>query len=633
MDSIRGKCSGFSSGAWVIKAQVKTLPSGPGVYRMLSGSGQVLYVGKARNLKKRVAVYTCRERLPRRLQRMVARTRGMEIVVTRTEAEALLLEASLIRRFAPPFNIMFRDDKSYPYIVITRGHEFPQLLKHRGARTRGGLYFGPFASAAAVNETLALLQRAFMLRNCSDSFFAARRRPCLQYHVKRCTAPCADKVDKLGYARQVEEAIDFLRGRSVEVQKKLAAEMRQASAELDYERAAVLRDRIRALTSIQARQDVHKAGLGDADVIALHQAGGHVVIQIFFYRADRNYGTRAFFLRHGENEGAGIQVGRGFPYSGIMASFLAQFYAGKPAPKTIISSHMPSDARILAEALTEQAGHKVKIIAPKLGEKKRLVDLALHNAREALGRKMAEGEEQEKLMRRLAALLGLAAPPRRIEVYDNSHIQGGFPVGAMIAAGPDGFLKKTYRKFNIREAHASSDTGMVREVLTRRFRRLLEEDPRRESGMWPDLLLIDGGQGQLNAACGILRELGVQGVAVAAIAKGPDRNAGRERVFLPGKAPLMLSADDPALYYLQRLRDEAHRFAAGSHRARRKKSIGENSLDAIEGVGAARKRALLHHFGSAKAVSEAREEEIRRTPGISAALAKRIYGHFRIQDL
>ncbi|MDD5586957.1 MAG: excinuclease ABC subunit UvrC [Alphaproteobacteria bacterium] len=650
---------------------MKTLPGQPGVYRMLGEKGAVLYVGKAKNLKNRVTSYTQRERLPHRLQRMVAQTRGMEIVVTRTEAEALLLEASLIQRFAPPFNILFRDDKSYPYIVITRDHDFPQLLKHRGlpARSRGfasakagkharkGWYFGPFASVGAVDETLTLLQRAFMLRNCSNPFFEARKRPCLQYHIKRCTAPCVGKVSQDDYARQVEAARDFLRGKSALVQKRLATEMQEASAGLDYERAAVLRDRIRALTSIQARQGVHIAGLGDADVIAVHQAAGRTVIQVFFYRADRNYGTRTFYPAHGltkqeetpspaktkalprkarfsrplpQGKRDTLDSGRGLmPPGAILSAFIAQFYADKLVPPLLLLNHAPEDASVLAKALTEKAGHNVKIIVPARGEKKRLVDLARQNAKAALGRKMSESSEQEKLLRRVAEIFALPETPRRIEVYDNSHISGTFASGAMIAAGPEGLLKKTYRKFNIREAAAGDDTGMMREVLTRRFRRLIDEDPERHSGLWPDLILIDGGQGQLNRAAGVLQELGVTDVAVASIAKGPDRNAGRERFFLPDREPLSLPPDDPALYYLQRLRDEAHRFAIGAHRARRTKVIGQSGLEDLPGIGAVRKRALLQHFGSAKAVAGAGVEDIARVQGISAVMAKKIHDYFQ----
>ncbi len=617
----RGR-TGFQTGANVIRAHLKTMPGQPGVYRMLADDGTVLYVGKAKNLKKRVVSYTQQARQPLRLQRMVAQTRNMEIVVTHTEAEALLLEANLIQRFMPPFNILFRDDKSYPYILITRDHDFPQIIKHRGARNRKGWYFGPFASSGAVSETLTLLQRGFMLRNCTDGFFAQRTRPCLQYHIKRCTAPCVHKVSRSDYAKQVDEALEFLRGHSHDIQKKLADVMQEASDALDFERAASLRDRIRVLTSIQSRQDINLAGLGDADVIALHQEAGHTALQLFFYRADRNYGTRTCYPTHD----------RGAEPGEVLAAFLMQFYADKPTPPLILLSHKPDDIDLLAEALTEQAGHKVALAVPQQGEKKRLVEHALQNAAAALGRKLAESSEQVKLLAKVAELFDLPEPPKRIEVYDNSHISGTNAVGGMIAAGPEGFLKKTYRKFNIKDAGAAGDDyAMMNEVLTRRFRRLIDEDPERSSGLWPDLILIDGGQGQLGKVAGVLEELGVTDVALVGIAKGPDRNAGRERFFVPGREAFSLPPDDPALYYLQRLRDEAHRFAIGTHRARRTKTLVQSGLEEVPGVGAARKRALLRHFGSAKAVAGAGIEDLAHVPGISAAAAKKIYDYFHAQ--
>ena len=589
------------------------MPVQSGVYRMLGKKGEVLYVGKAKNLKKRVSSYTQQARLPQRLQRMVAQTRNMEIVVTRTEAEALLLEANLIQRFMPPFNILFRDDKSYPYILITRDHDFPAMVKHRGSQIRKGWYFGPFASGAAVTATLTLLQRGFMLRNCTDTMFAQRTRPCLQYHIKRCTAPCVQKVSQEDYARQVDEARAFLSGKSQDIQRDLAADMQKASDLQDYEAAAILRDRIRILTSMQARQDIHAAGLGDADVIAVYQEGGATAIQIFFFRADRNYGTRTFYPTHDKGRGA----------EEILGFFLAQFYGDKPVPPLLLLSHKPENADLLAEAL------KTALLVPQRGEKKNLVDHALQNAKTALARHVAESAEQERLLGRVAELFSLPAPPRRIEVYDNSHLSGTHAVGGMIAAGPEGFLKKTYRKFNIREAQTNDDFGMMREVLMRRFRRLMEEDPARASGLWPDLVLIDGGQGQLTKAQAVLEELGVLGIALVAIAKGPDRNAGRERFFMTGRDPVTIPQGDPALYYLQRLRDEAHRYAIGTHRAKRTKAIGQSGLDEVPGIGPTRKRALLHHFGSAKAVAGAGIEELTRVQGISAEVAHRIYGFFR----
>lgn len=611
--------TGFERGVAALRAQLRTMPSQPGVYRMLAEDGTVLYIGKAKNLKNRVTSYTQRARLPNRLQRMVAQTRGMEIVVTRTEAEALLLEANLIQRFMPPFNVLLRDDKSFPYILITQDHDFPQMMKHRGAKSRKGQYFGPFASGAAVTETLTLLARAFQLRTCSDSFFAQRARPCLQYHIKRCTAPCVAKASAQAYARQVEEACAFLRGQSQAIQQRLAQEMQKASAALDYERAASLRDRIRILTSIQSRQDINLAGLGDADVMALQQRAGHTAIQVFFYRADRNYGSRLYYPSHDKH----IEAGE------ILSAFIAQFYADKEPPPLVLLSETPSDAALLAEALSEKAGRKVTLKVPKQEGKKRLLDHALANAAEALGRKMADAAEQKKLLAGVAELFGLVKPPSRIEVYDNSHTSGTYAVGAMIAAGAEGFLKKTYRKFNIKQAKGGDDFGMMEEVLTRRFKRLLSEDPDRTSGLWPDLLLIDGGAGQVGKVRAVLAELGVEGVALVGIAKGPDRNAGRERFFIEGRTPFSLPAQDPTLYYLQRLRDEAHRFAIGTHRARRARAIGESGLEDITGIGAARKKALLHAFGSAKAVAGAGLEELARVEGISAALAKKVYDYFR----
>ncbi len=615
----RGR-TGFDAGAAVLRVQLKTMPSQPGVYRMVAENGSVLYVGKAKNLKKRVSSYTQRARLPHRLQRMVAQTRSLEIVITHTEVEALLLEANFIQRFMPPFNLLLRDDKSYPYILITRDHDFPQLLKHRGKKAGKGWYFGPFASAGAVNETLTLLQRAFMLRNCSNGFFASRSRPCLQYHIKRCTAPCVGKVTVEDYAKQVTDAVAFLKGKNQEIQEWTAAEMQQASDALDFEKAAELRDRIRVLTSIQTRQDINVAAIDDADVIALHQQAGKTAIQIFFFRSGRNYGSRTFYPSHD----AQLPVGE------ILSSFLVQFYTDKSAPPSLLLSHKPDDAELLTQALSTQAGHKVSLIVPKLGDKKRLVEHARKNAKEALGRKLSESSEQAKLLGRVAEIFGLAEAPKRIEVYDNSHISGSNAVGAMIAAGPEGFLKKTYRKFNIRTPNAGNDDyAMMNEVLTRRFRRLIDEDPMRQSGMWPDLVLIDGGQGQLGKVLGVMAELGLPDIAVVGIAKGPDRNAGNERFFMYGRDPFGLPMDDPALYYLQRLRDEAHRFAIGAHRSKRIRAIGQSGLEEVPGIGATRKRALLHHFGSAKAVEAAGLDDLARVHGISLSVAKKIHDYFR----
>ncbi|MDD3182674.1 MAG: excinuclease ABC subunit UvrC [Alphaproteobacteria bacterium] len=617
-ERVRKGQTGFAVGASILREYLKTMPTNAGVYRMLADDGTVLYVGKAKNLKNRVTSYTQQARLPNRLQRMVAQTRNMEIVITHTETEALLLEANLIQRFMPPFNVLLRDDKSFPYILITKDHEFPQLSKHRGIKSRKGFYFGPFASGGAVTETLTLMQRVFMLRTCSDSYFAQRSRPCLQYHIKRCTGPCCAKVSKQDYACQVAEACAFLRGQSQDVQLRMADEMQEASESLNFERAASLRDRIRVLTSMQARQDINLAGLGDADVIALHQQAGRSAIQVFFYRADRNYGTRSYFPTHDKQVTSGE----------VLGAFLAQFYADKEPPPLILLSEVPDQADLLARALSERAEHKITLTVPKQDKKKRLVDHALTNAAAALGRRLADSVEQKKLLQQVAVLFGMSKPPVRIEVYDNSHTSGTYAVGAMIAAGPEGFLKKTYRKFNIKNAQGNDDFAMMTEVLERRFSRLIKEDPYKKSGLWPDLLLIDGGAGQVSKVQSVLQELGVTDVTLVGIAKGPDRNAGRERFFIPGHAPLSLPLQDSTLYYLQRLRDEAHRFAIGTHRARRTKAIGVSGLEEVPGIGAVRKKALLQHFGSAKSVAGAGIEDLARVSGISLKSAKIIYDYF-----
>jgi excinuclease ABC subunit C len=611
--------SSFDAGAAILRAQIKTLPHLPGVYRMIGAEGTPLYVGKAKDLKKRVSSYTQRERLPNRLQRMVARVQTLEITVTRTESEALLLEANYIQRLLPPYNILLRDDKSYPYILITRDHEFPQLMKHRGAKARKGSYFGPFASAGAVVETLTHLQRGFQLRNCTDSFFANRSRPCLQYHIKRCTAPCVGKVTKVDYDQQVTDTVDFLKGRNSEVQQKLAEKMQALSEAMDYEAAAQLRDRIKVLTGIQQRQVINVAGIEDADVIGMARLQGKTAIQVFFFRQDRNYGARTYHPSHDQEEQP----------AEIMAAFLAQFYADKAPPPSLLLDTEPAEAALLEQALSEKAGHKVRITVPQNGDKKRLIDMATANAQQHLARQMAERDEQARLLNRVAELFALPEAPKRIEVYDNSHIQGAHAVGAMIAAGPEGFLKKTYRKFNIKEAATNDDFAMMNEVLTRRFSRLIEEDSDRKSGMWPDLLLIDGGAGQLGKVVAVLDSLGIGEMPIVGIAKGPDRNAGRERFFMPGCEPFGLEHDDPVLYYLQRLRDEAHRFAIGTHRARRTKAIGQSRLDEVPGIGATRKKALLNHFGSSKGVEAADVQELMRVTGISRSTAQKIHDFFR----
>ncbi|HUH83169.1 MAG TPA: excinuclease ABC subunit UvrC [Stellaceae bacterium] len=618
------------------------MPPGPGVYRMLDAKGDALYVGKARSLRNRVVNYTHPANLSNRLRRMVAETRSVEVVVTHTEVEALLLENNLIKRLMPRYNVLLRDDKSFPYIHLTGGHDFPQIIKHRGARNAGGEYFGPFASAGAVARTIVALQRAFLLRSCSDSIFASRTRPCLLYQIKRCSAPCVGRIDKPGYDHLVEEAKGFLTGRSKEVQEQLAQRMQQLSDRLDFESAAFVRDRIRALTHVQGRQDISLEGIADADVIAAHQAGGHTCVQVFFFRAGQNWGNRAYFPSHD----------RQMPVEEVLAAFLGQFYDNKPPPKLILLSHEPPDCALIEDALSTHAGSRVELAVPQRGDKRKLVEHALINAREALGRRLAESASQQRLLEGVAAALGLEAPPQRIEVYDNSHIQGSHAVGAMIVAGPEGFIKSAYRKFTIRGERAEGalgaaidaatepppalltpgdDYGMMREVLSRRFARALKEDPTRERGAWPDLVLIDGGAGQLSSAQQVLADLGIDDIAVVAIAKGPDRNAGRERFFRPGREPMSLDPKDPVLYYLQRLRDEAHRFAIGTHRARRAKAIGSSPLDEIPGIGARRKKALLHHFGSSRGVSRAGLADLERVEGISKAVAQKIYDHFHAE--
>ncbi|MBI2235958.1 MAG: excinuclease ABC subunit UvrC [Magnetospirillum sp.] len=607
-------------GAAVILAQLLTLPGAPGVYRMLNAKGDVLYVGKAKSLKKRVAAYTKPERLPLRLQRMVAETATMEVVTTHTEVEALLLESNLIKKLGPRYNILLRDDKSFPYILVTGDHDWPQILKHRGARSRKGEYFGPFASAGAVNQTLSALQRAFLLRSCSDSVFASRTRPCLLHQIKRCSAPCVERIPHDEYLALVEEARAFLTGHSQRIQRDLARRMEEASLAMDYEEAAGFRDRIRALSRIQAHQDINPQEVAEADVVALHQAGGAACVQVFFFRSGCNYGNRAYFPVHAQDEDG----------ADVMAAFLGQFYADKTPPREILLSQEPTGRDIVERALSEKAGRKVTLSIPKRGDRKRLLEHAWDNAREALGRRMAESGAQRKLLEGVGELFGLDGAPERVEVYDNSHIQGSDALGVMIVAGPEGLVKAAYRKFNIKgtELTPGDDYAMMREVLTRRFRRAQKEDPDRDRGQWPDLVLIDGGQGQLTVACEVFAELGVEEVALAAIAKGPDRDAGRERFFTPDREPFSLEARDPVLYFLQRLRDEAHRFAIGSHRTRRSMGLTASLLDEVAGIGARRKKALLHHFGSARAVSEAGLADLEAVDGINRTMAKKIYDHF-----
>jgi len=620
----RKALSGVETGAGVIARFAKTAPVGPGVYRMFDAEGQVLYVGKARHLKKRVQSYARGSGHNNRIARMIADTASMEFVTTATEMEALLLEANLIKRLKPRFNVVLRDDKSFPFILIARDHPVPQILKHRGARNRKGDYFGPFASAGAVSRTINTLQRAFLLRSCSDSYYETRVRPCLLYQIKRCSAPCTGEISVEEYGALVDEALAFLRGESDEVKHRLHALMNEASVKEDYERAASFRDRLTALSHIQSRQGINPHTVKEADVFAAHQDAGQTCIQVFFFRSGNNWGNRAYFPR----------ADKALPAEEVLESFIAQFYDDKPPPKLILLSHEIAGRRLLAEALELKAGHKITVTTPQRGEKRELVDHALTNAREALARRLAEHASQAAIFARLAEVLDLDDAPERVEVYDNSHISGTNPVGAMIVAGPEGFIKAQYRKFNMKaeDLAPGDDYAMMREMLTRRFSRLVKErekDPS-DGAAWaaPDLVLIDGGPGQLSAAQGVLDELGLTEIRIAAVAKGPDRNAGREHIYLKGKQPLLLEPRDPVLYCIQTLRDEAHRFAIGAHRARRKKGITASPLDEVPGIGPARKRALLKHFGSAKAVSRAGIADLEGVGGISAHMAKTIYDHF-----
>ncbi|HWM80787.1 MAG TPA: excinuclease ABC subunit UvrC [Pseudolabrys sp.] len=614
-------------------------PSSPGVYRMIDARGDVLYVGKAKNIRKRVLSYTRPTGLDTRIERMVAATVAMEFVSTRTETEALLLEANLIKRLRPRFNVLLRDDKSFPYILITSDHWAPQIVKHRGARNRQGHYYGPFASVWAVNRTITALQRAFLLRSCSDSFFESRTRPCLLYQIKRCSAPCTNEIDYTAYAELVREANAFLSGRSRAVKEELAADMELASEAMDFERAALYRDRLAALSAVQSTQGINPRGVEEADVFAIHQDGGYSCIEVFFFRTGQNWGNRAYFPK----------ADRALPPGEVLGAFIAQFYDDKPAPSVILLSHDIDDRVLLADALTTRGNRKVDIQVPRRGEKKELVAHALANAREALARKLADTSSQQRLLTALAETFGLPRAPRRIEVYDNSHIQGSNAVGGMIVAGPEGFRKNQYRKFNIRSASLTpgDDFGMMREVLQRRFKRLIDEAPRPEAAVvepepeheelaeslssdspWPDLLLIDGGQGQLTAARETLAELGITDLPLVGVAKGLDRDAGRETFFVPGRVPFKLPPRDPLLYFIERLRDEAHRYAIGSHRARRKKDIREAGLQEIPGIGPTRKRALLHHFGTLKAIERASVPDLAKVPGVSAEIARKIYDFF-----
>jgi len=606
-------------GLAVLEAALPTLPTSPGVYRMLDEKGEALYVGKARSLRKRVTSYTQLGRLPERLRRMVFETRSLEVVTTASEAEALLLEANFIKRFRPRFNIVLRDDKSYPWLVITEDHPFPQIAKHRGERRKGASYWGPFASVWAVNQTINALQRVFLLRSCRDTVFDTRTRPCLLYQIKRCSAPCVDRISEADYAALVAEAKQFLSGETPSIQKRLAAEMEAAAAELQFERAAALRDRIRGLTHIQGKDRVNLDGMGDADVIALHQAAGQSCVQVFFFRGGRNNGNRAFFLSHAKQEQSAEEV---------MGAFLGQLYEDLPPPPLLLLSHDPPEAALIAEALAIKAGRRVELRRPQRGEKHEALEHAATNAREALERRMAEGTAQAALLEGTAALFNLPGAPERIEIYDNSHIQGANAYGVMVVAGPSGFMKQGYRKFAIKTAATNDDFAMMREVFERRFGRALREDPARAGEDWPDLVLIDGGAGQLSAAREIMAGLGLDDLPLVAVAKGPDRDAGREWFHMAGREPFQLPPRDPVLFYLQRLRDEAHRFAISTHRAGRSKALTRSELDDVPGVGSAMKRKLLNHFGSARGVRQAGLADLEACPGVGPALAKRIHEHF-----
>ena len=639
----------LGAGRAAIVRHAKLAPSSPGVYRMIGAAGEVLYVGKAKNLKKRVLAYARPTGHDSRIARMIAATVALEFVSTASETEALLLEANLIKRLRPRFNVLLRDDKSFPYILITGDHAAPQILKHRGARNRKGDYYGPFAAVNAVNRTITALERAFLIRSCSDAVYDSRTRPCLLHQIKRCSAPCTGEISHVDYAELVREARAFLSGRSGAVKDQLAHEMEAASAALDFERAAVLRDRLAALAAVQSHQGINPRGVEEADVFAVHQDGGFNCIEVFFFRTGQNWGNRAYFPKADRLLGAGE----------VLGAFLAQFYDDKPPPRCVLVSHDIPDRALLAEALTIKSGRKVEVAVPQRGERKELVEHAMANAREALGRKLADTASQQRLLAALAAAFGLARPPRRIEVYDNSHIQGANAVGAMIVAGPEGFRKNQYRKFNIRSDNLvpGDDYGMMREVLTRRFKRLIAEAPRRaglaeptppvltdEQGgaaepaeavadgepdaPWPGLVLIDGGEGQLGAAHETLAALGLADLPLVAIAKGPDRDAGRETFHAPGRPSFKLPPRDPVLYFVQRLRDEAHRFAVGSHRARRRRDIREAGLQEIPGIGPTRKRALLRHFGTLREIERASLADLARAPGISAETARRIYDFF-----
>lgn len=610
-------------GRAAIEHAIRHAPTSPGVYRMMNAASDVLYVGKAKNVRKRLSSYARPTGQVMRIARMIAATATVEIVSTETETEALLLEANLIKQLRPRFNVQLRDDKSFPYILITGDHWAPQILKHRGAQSRPGRYFGPFASAGAVGRTITALQRAFLVRSCTDSFFESRTRPCLLYQIRRCAGPCTGEIDFPGYTALVREATDFLSGRSRAVKEELAREMEKASDDLAFERAALYRDRLAALSAIQSQQGINPRTVEEADVFAIHQEGGYFCVEVFFFRTGQNWGNRAYFPR----------AEKSFTPEEVLGSFLAQFYDDKPPPRLILLSRPIEESELLAHALSIKAGYGVKVLMPQRGEKKELVAHALTNAREALGRKLADTATQSRLLQGLAMVLGLPQVPQRVEVYDNSHIQGTNAVGAMIVAGSEGFLKNQYRKFNIKSDNLrpGDDYAMMREVLERRFKRLLTQKAESERDavpQWPDLVIIDGGLGQLNAARGIFEALGLSRVSLVAVAKGPDRDAGRETLFLPDRPAIKLEPRDPILYFIQRLRDEAHRFVIGSHRKLRRKDIREAGLQEVSGIGPARKRALLHHFGTLKEIERASLADLGKVPGISAESARRIFDFF-----
>ncbi|BAI97094.1 UvrABC system protein C [Sphingobium sp. TA15] len=618
--TVTGSQPDMEAGVEAIRTTLKALPTRPGVYRMQDARGDVLYVGKARALRNRVTSYTQVDRLPKRLQRMVAQTRSMTIVTTNSEAEALLLEAQLIKRFRPPYNVLLRDDKSFPFILLREDHDFPRVQKHRGARKYKGRYYGPFASAGSVTRTINALQKLFLLRSCTDSFFANRSRPCLLYQIRRCSAPCVGRIDDAAYGELVKDAQDFLGGKSTAVQKKLGEAMQAASDAMDFEQAAVLRDRLKALTFIQGSQAINAEGLGDADIFALAARGGAMCIQAFFIRGGQNWGHRSFFPVHtaevAEDE--------------VLASFMAQFYEEVPPPKLILADRAPAECELMAQALTERIGSRVRIEVPKRGERTRLIKQAQRNAVEALDRRLAETTTQAKVLEEMVEAFGLEGVPDRIEIYDNSHIQGSHALGAMVVAGPEGFRKNAYRKFNMKNpATSQDDFAMMREMFERRFGRAAREDPDRDSGEWPDLVLIDGGKGQLSAARAILEDMGIEDVCMIGIAKGPHHGReGREVFHMPDGREISFPLNHPVLFYLQRLRDEAHRFAIGAHRQKRSKAITVSSLDEVPGIGPSRKKALLMHFGTAKAVKSAALEDLLKAPGVSKAVAQQVYDYF-----